>query len=338
MITSCLKRLQERYGEAVDREIESKLAPRHLTETFYGMMRYQLGYVDERLQPAATTSAKRFRPALCLLACEAVGGPPERALGTAACIELLHNFSLIHDDIEDQDPSRRYRPTVWKVWGEPQAINAGDGMFALANRVVLESGAPPQVSLMLARGFQQTALELTEGQYMDMNFEQRQDVTPGEYMQMISLKTGALTAFSAWSGALLGGGSGQTCSAFHTYGQELGRAFQIRDDILGIWAGSDETGKEEAKDLHNRKKTLPILIASERADPESSEVLSRFFQRRHDDLGSILRVLADTSARALAEEGVQRHLTSALAALRQAEIPPAACSELEQLARELTGQ
>jgi geranylgeranyl diphosphate synthase type I len=338
MRDSCLKRLQERYGAAIDAAIQSRLSGSEGTDSFFGMMRYQLGYVDQHLEPAGYTSAKRFRPALALLACEAVGGNPENALPTAASIELLHNFSLIHDDIEDHDPSRRHRPSVWRVWGEPQAINAGDGMFALAGCVVLAGHYDPHRALALSRGLQDTALMLTEGQYMDMSFEHRQDVSEAEYMHMITLKTGTLTAFSSWSGALIGGAEEGSCEALRRYGREMGRAFQIWDDILGIWGSPSVTGKEAAKDLWNRKKTLPVLLARARADGKSADIMDRFFLRQSDDLEALLSVLDATSARALAEERLQRYLAMAFRALRISQISELGRAEFEALARELAGQ
>ncbi len=303
-------------------------------QPFSGMMRYQLGEVDQHFEPVAPTGGKRFRPLLCFAACAAAGGNWRDALSIAAGIELLHNFSLIHDDIEDRDPTRHHRATVWKVWGEPQAINAGDGMLALANRVVASTPQEPQIAVDVARRFADTTLELTEGQYLDMSFEGRQDVTPEEYMAMISLKTGALINFSAWSGAFIAGASDAVCTATSRYGAELGLAFQIHDDIQGIWGTAAATGKQEAGDLHNRKKTLPVLLALSRAGPDGRRTLTSFYRRDNDDIEAVLRVLADTDARGLATAAVEGHREAALAALRTGVGPDPA---LAGLVPELTG-
>src|SRR5437588_4527295 len=163
-MTSSLRRLQERYGLSLNGEIDRALSREGgPLRPFYDMMRYQLGYVDERLEPVRDAAGKRFRPALCLAACEAAGGPWQEALSVAAAIELLHNFSLIHDDIEDRDPTRRHRPTVWKVWGEPRAINAGDAMFALASSAAATCAPNARTCLQVARRFQATTLALTAG-------------------------------------------------------------------------------------------------------------------------------------------------------------------------------
>ena len=333
-----LKQLQTRFGAAIDEEIRAQLARRGPGSAFYGMMGYQLGYVDAGLRPVATAGGKRFRPLLCLLACDAAAGSWTQALHVAAAIELLHNFSLIHDDIEDHDPERRHQPTVWKVWGEPQAINLGDGMFALANRVVAEAADEPEMALELARRFQDTALQLTEGQHMDMTFETRQDVTVEEYHRMVARKTGSLIAFSLWSGAFVGRADVETQRALCQFGSEFGDAFQIHDDMMGIWGSPTATGKEAANDLRNRKKTLPVLLAMERAGSAEAEELRRFFSGRSDDLEAVLAILAATDARREARGRLSQHLTRAVLALRDARMADEGREDMRSLAYELTGQ
>lgn len=159
----------------------------HLTG-HYGMLRYHMGWLDPQLQPAQVNSGKRVRPVLVLLACEAAGAPADQALPAAAAVELLHNFSLIHDDIEDDSPTRRHRPTVWALWGRPQAINAGDAMFTLARTALADlpaRGLSAGRTLEAFHVFDETCLRLTEGQYLDMSFENRMDVTVDEYLTMI---------------------------------------------------------------------------------------------------------------------------------------------------------
>lgn len=228
----------------------------------YGMMRYHLGWADAQLQPEVTPAGKRLRPIICLLACLETGGAPEDALPAAAAIELLHNFSLIHDDVEDGDEVRRHRPTVWKLWGVPQAINVGDGMFALAYAALqgIENEAIPTSTALTIFGlFTRMCQALTEGQHMDMSFETRTDVTVAEYMRMIRGKTGALIGASAAIGALIGGATSGQAQALHEFGEALGLAFQIQDDILGIWGDPAVTGKAAGNDILRRKKSLPLL-------------------------------------------------------------------------------
>jgi geranylgeranyl diphosphate synthase type I len=237
----------------VDAELERWMGVASNLRHFADMMRYQLEFVDEHGSPLTTSSSKRFRPLLCLLACQGAGADPARAMTVAAAIELLHNFSLIHDDIQDRDETRRHRPTVWKLWGGT-GYKRGDGMFALASRASVDASEDPVIGLDVARRFQCTTLLLTEGQYLDMSFEQRTDVDAQEYLDMIARKTGALIEFSLWSGARVAGADDVALEAFGNFGLELGKAFQIYDDIQGVWGDTTTTGKEAAKDLSNRKR------------------------------------------------------------------------------------
>lgn len=338
MRADALRSLQQRYGPAVEREVRSWLASRPGPGPLYGMLSYQMGHVDGALNPQRAPTGKQFRPILCLLACEAVGGTWQDALPTAAAIDLLHNFSLIHDDIEDRDPSRRHRATVWKTWGEAQAINAGDSMFALAGRGLLETRIPTKALDVLARQFHDMSLSLTEGQFLDMQFESRQDVTPDEYLDMIGRKTGALVAFSCQAGALIGGASDLARDALHGFGCDLGMAFQIQDDIQGMWGSPNATGKAAAKDLENRKKTFPVLMALQRALPEQRQILQDFYARRSDDVATIKRILDSTGARSLSEEAMRRRQRQAASALEAANLDHRFQQILESLAVELTDQ
>lgn len=330
-----LKVVQDRYGGELDRVLASCLNGRN-GSLFFGMMRYQFGYVDEELIPVTSSGGKRFRPLLCLLACESVGGSWSEALQAAAAIELLHNFSLIHDDIEDRDPERRHRPTVWKVWGVSQAINIGDAVFAEAIRTMLMAHPRPEICLELTRRFGDVALLLTEGQYLDMSFETRSDVTPSEYLQMIERKTADLIAFSMWAGAEIGSASASTRDALFSFGLDLGKAFQMHDDIMGIWAPAAVTGKEVAMDLRNRKKTLPVLIAGERSTSQERFRLGAFFARKSDDLADVLGILRRTEARSEAESHVRMYMERATVHLGQANLRPNARTEFESVARQLT--
>ncbi|MGL4651851.1 MAG: polyprenyl synthetase family protein, partial [Caldilineaceae bacterium] len=215
----------------------------------YGMLHYHMGWLNEALLPEISPSGKRLRPMLCLLACAEVGGEVARAIPAAAALELLHNFSLIHDDIEDGDEMRRHRATVWKIWGVPQAINAGDGMFALAFAAIQrlnDRGVAPETTLAALRIFTQTCVDLTEGQHLDIGFERRDLVEVEEYLRMIQGKTAALIAGSVAIGAAVGGAESEQDAALWRFGHNIGLAFQIQDDILGIWGDPEVTGKAAA--------------------------------------------------------------------------------------------
>jgi geranylgeranyl diphosphate synthase type I len=295
----------------------------------YGMMRYHLGWLDEQLEPVEAPIGKRLRPLICLLAVEACGGNSEKGIPAAVALELLHNFTLVHDDVEDGDAVRHHRPTVWKLWGEPQAINAGDGMHVLAHLTLLdlaERGVPPATVLLLAQRLAETSLIITEGQHLDLAFERRDDVSPAEYLDMIARKSAALIACAAEMGALVAGGDAQA-EALANYGLQLGLAFQIRDDILGIWGEVGTTGKP-AGDVRRRKKTLPSLYALTRANTEDEAHLRHLFaleEPSEGDVAAALAVLERTGARSHCEKMVSRY--SAAARNNLLELPPSEARE-----------
>jgi geranylgeranyl diphosphate synthase type I len=230
------------------------------------MLRYHLGFANADGSAARINAGKRIRPVLVLLSCAAVDGDPDLVLSAAAGVELLHNFSLIHDDIEDGDALRRGRPTLWKQWNIAQAINSGDTMFAMAYAGLQRCtahGVPAERVLRALDAFTRTNIHLTVGQHLDLSFETRDSVTAAEYLEMIAGKTGALTRASCEIGAILGGGSAAQIAALGEFGASLGRSFQLQDDVLGIWGDPSKTGKADS-DLVHRKKTLPVLYAAER--------------------------------------------------------------------------
>lgn len=323
----------------LEAEMRTILAvPEAIVAEHYQMLHYHLGWVDEAFQPGDFGSGKRIRPLLCLMACDAVGGDPQLALPAAAAVEILHNFSLIHDDIEDGDETRRHRPTVWKQWGMPQAINAGDGMFALAYAGLLRSsrqGVADGTVVAALNRFTACCLALTEGQHLDMRFEQQERVSVADYLRMIEGKTASLVAASLSIGALLGGAPAPVDDALYRFGQHIGLAFQIRDDILGIWGDPALTGKAAGNDILRRKKSLPILYALENAQVGESLAQRMRQPMTADDLPALLGLLAAAGAREFAEEQVHAHHGQGLAALGEALGPDAATSPLGGLADDL---
>lgn len=330
------------YLEAVETAMKRLLSsPSPAAEPLYGMMRYHLGWVDDVFRPARTDTGKRVRPLFCLLSCAAAGGKWQEAVPVAASLELVHNFSLIHDDVEDSSVTRRHRRTVWAVWGIAQAINAGDAMFTLARSAVhglAEQGTPADVVLAILRRIEETSLALCEGQHLDMAFEDCPTVTLEDYMSMIEGKTAALLACAAETGALVGGGMRGPHADFREFGRQLGLAFQMVDDILGIWGDPAVTGKPAADDLRSRKKTLPILhalaVLEARDDDRLAQILARP-KLSEADVRTAIACLEEADARRYTDELATEHTERALAVLDRAAEPSAAREMLRNLALKL---
>jgi len=307
---------------------------------FYAMQEYHLGWRDERLTPAQADSGKLLRPLLSLLACRAAGGAPERALPLAASIQLVHDFSLIHDDIEDLGETRRGRPTVWKLWGLAQGINTGDGMLIVAHLAVhrlSEVGVPPEITLEVIRRFDEAILTVCEGQFLDLSYEGDLRISEADYLAMISRKTATLVAAACGLGAIVGGANATMATAMFDFGQNLGLAFQVQDDVLGIWGDSAVTGKPPAADLHRRKVSLPIIYALHGA--EQREGLARLYGKKRpgdQDVRRILDILEQAGARGYTEGVAASYHKEALAALDSVRGEDAAAlAELRRIAEGL---
>ncbi|CAN5673132.1 polyprenyl synthetase family protein [soil metagenome] len=237
------------------------------TKELYEMVRYHLGLDHEAGDDGR---GKRLRPLLGLLAYESIAGDHRPALPGAAAVELGHNFSLVHDDIEDGDSERRHRATLWTVYGIAQAINAGDTLFTLSRLALhrlTELGFSDAKVLALVRLYDETCLALCEGQFMDIwSAERSERMSVDFYFDMIGRKTAALIAASVQAGAMLATDDEAVVDAYRGFGWSLGLAFQLNDDLLGIWGEEQTTGKEPS-DLARHKKTLPVIYALENAQP-----------------------------------------------------------------------
>ncbi len=318
--------------DAMGRFLEGK------TLRHYGFMRYHLGWEDAEGKRTDGRTGKLLRPVLCLLSCEAVGGDPERALPAAASLEFLHNFTLVHDDIQDASPTRHGRDTVWSLWGQALAINVGDGLYALAHYAMLtlpDHGVPAETTLRAISELDEASLRLCEGQFYDLSFEERDLVGCDEYLAMIEGKTAALMGASMAIGALVGGADEGTVGAFREAGRRLGLAFQIRDDVLGIWGDPADTGKVTGEDIWSRKKTYPVVYAMEHGSEEDRARLQalysapRFKQEAFDEVTAILE---RSRARSASDEAALRHAEAALAALEGLDLHPEAREGLATLA------
>jgi geranylgeranyl diphosphate synthase type I len=301
---------------------------------FYGMIHYHLGWADADFKPVSIPAGKRIRPMLCLLTCEAAGGDPRQALPAAAGIELVHNFSLIHDDVEDQSEMRRGRPTLWVRWNVAQAINAGDALYSIAhsafNRLV-QAGVPPERHIVARARFDRTCIRLTQGQFLDLSFEVRGSVTADEYLEMIDGKTAILVSGAAAIGAIIAG-SGRV-EHFAEFGRNVGLAFQIQDDLLGIWGDPEVTGKSAASDIASRKKSLPVLVGL-----ENSPELKALYAAPEIDVPRVVALLEQVGAKESAEKMAGDYTQRAMAALEDARPQGGAGQALTELAMSLLGR
>lgn len=245
-------------------------------ESLPGAMRrvalHHFGWEHADGSPAAGNAGKAIRPALVLTAAAALGGRREPAVRAAAAVELVHNFTLLHDDVMDRDTTRRHRPTAWTVFGDADAILAGDAMHALAMRLLAED--PHPASATAAARLASCVVELCEGQHADTAMEKRGpgEVTLDECLVMAEAKTGALLGCACALGALYAGGSAADVEAMDAFGREAGLAFQLIDDVIGIWGDPSRTGKPAGADLVARKKSLPVVAALASGTPAAREL------------------------------------------------------------------
>jgi geranylgeranyl diphosphate synthase type I len=282
---------------------------------------------------------------MCLWCCEAAGGDWHDALGAAAAVELLHNFSLIHDDIEDDSEARRGRPTVWKVWGLAQGLNAGDALFVLAQlalwsgRVELKSNAAANNTgqSSLARyhdvfaTFNRAALELTQGQYLDLAYERADQLTLEQYFKMIQGKTAALLRASAFIGARMAADDSKVVNSFAEFGQNLGMAFQISDDVLGVWGDPELTGKSARTDLISRKKSYPILLAMQGQEGQELRALITGDRWTEGEVSRAFELVNRSDAQALAANQAEEFAARALSALSSTGLDNPAIDRLSAL-------
>jgi geranylgeranyl diphosphate synthase type I len=313
-----LKDFTETMLPAIEDELQRIVArldePR--TQAFHAMLTYHMGWSGEGSGPEAR--GKRIRPLLVLLTTAACGADWQPALPAAASIELIHNFSLVHDDIQDHSDLRRGRTTVWKKWDMPQAINVGDALFILAHLAHLETGTkfPAETALRAARIIHEACLSLSSGQFLDISYEQRNDLTIEDYWPMIAGKTAALLSACTQVGALLGGADEANQEAYCNFGHYLGLAFQVHDDYLGIWGDSALTGKSTESDLVACKKSLPVLYGLEKKGP--------FAQRwtdgpiRTDEVEALAKQLAKEGAKLYTQQQADGMTDLALQSLRAA--------------------
>jgi len=345
-MTDTINTVFQRYHQEILQELHqafltqnTSLAERANYDTLlkiYGQMQYHLGWVDQQLRPTDGQPGKLLRPKLLLLSYELawaqgqtpsinpLASSPRPALPAAAAVELAHNFTLLHDDIQDGDVERRHRPTVWSVWGIPQAILVGDALFALARLhlwKVLDEGVEPATALSLAKLFDTALLKLTEGQHLDMFFEKQQQVSLSSYEEMISHKTAILMSCATEMGAKLGTSNQEIIEGLARFGHALGLAFQVRDDMLGVWATEAELGKLPVGDIYRRKKSLPILHAFQYAQPDDQQALAKMYNQdapiTQEQVQEVLAIFVRTQTREYCNQFLAQQCQQARLALAQ---------------------
>ncbi|MDE2836866.1 MAG: polyprenyl synthetase family protein [Chloroflexota bacterium] len=292
-IERCLREAVEAGGE---------LAP---------MLRYHMGW--ETLEGTPTRGGgKALRPILCLAACEMSGGDWRDALPAASALELIHNFSLAHDDIQDGDETRRGTPTLWRIWGVPTALTAGNAMRVIADRTagaLTAQGATSDVARATVAELTRRYMEMIEGQYLDLSFETAEQVSVNDYLDMIGRKTGALLESAMHMGALVATGDHATAQGFGECGMRMGVAFQVRDDYLGVWGDPAFTGKPVGADIRRKKKSLPAVYLFESTPPEERSWLEETYRAEEIDgerlegvMAMLERLGGDTYVQRIAEE------------------------------------
>jgi geranylgeranyl diphosphate synthase, type I len=298
---------------ALDRELGrlSQRAGSSQSALLTEMVQYHLG-----LRKSGERPGKRLRANIALLTCEAFGRRYADALWAAVAVELVHNFSLVFDDVQDRDELRRGRPSVWKVWGTGQAINAGAALEALVTSAVVDLLPPryaertrPALALL-----SEAMLALCRGQVLDLEFEQRVDVSVDEYLEMIGLKTAALFECAARLGGVAAGVGDAALDKAGKFGHHLGVAFQVIDDIVGVWGSSAQTGKPVGSDLKNGKKTLPTLVALRTGPAGNRRVLRSLLTRARftpAEMETARAIMTQSNAQATCRRQAAEHLAEA---------------------------
>ena len=320
---------------AIEAELQrqiSRLDEPH-TKPFYEMLTYHMGWTGEGAGAAAT--GKRIRPLLVLLTTAACGTEWLHAAPAAAAVELVHNFSLVHDDIQDNSDKRRGRKTVWKIWGMPIGINVGDALFVLSNQAIMDlsENYPADTVIAAAKVLHNTCLDLTRGQFLDMSYEDRNDLGVEDYWPMVAGKTAALLSACCHIGSILGGADEAKQDAYRSFGHAVGIAFQVQDDILGIWGDEAITGKSAASDLLEGKKSLPVLHGLSKGGKFAERWAKGPIQP--DEVEELAQLLASEGSYEYTH-GMSRQMTTlALNSLREADPQGEAGEALMELANRL---
>src|SRR5579871_728811 len=329
-------------GVAVARDLvgpATEAAINRLSPRVRRVAAYHYGLADAEGNPVQVGSGKALRPALALLSARAAGVAPERGVPAAVAVELVHNFSLLHDDIMDGDTERRHRPTAWTVFGVGPAILAGDALLALSQDILLED--PSARGPWAARCLSAAVQRLIGGQGADLAFEKRDDVTLAECLEMAGDKTAALMACACSIGAVHLGAPPTLAMALAGFGAHVGLAFQLTDDLLGIWGAPEVTGKPVRADLRARKKSLPVVAALTSGTPAATElagILASEAELTEEELIHAADLVVAAGGRQWAEQEADAELAAANASLADIDLPADVRAELTAIAEFITAR
>jgi geranylgeranyl diphosphate synthase type I len=295
------------------------------------MSSYHLGWTEADGRPRDGAGGKFLRGCLALWAADRCGGRPHDAAPVAAAVEWIHNFTLVHDDIQDGDRERRHRPTVWAVWGAPQAINAGDGMHAIAYRALLGGHGHPATRLRAVTAVNNAVIAVIEGQCLDLALEGQVNTSATTYLRLAAAKTGALIGASLEAGALISGADTRQAALLRRAGIELGIAFQMRDDWLGTWGDSAVTGKGRGGDLERRKLTYPVVVGQSRLRGAARREFRRLYAYPGGAEDRILALLDEAGASEAVNMELERRSRSSVRLAQRCGLSGAAIAEFESI-------
>lgn len=329
-----------RYRAQIAAALREELQPHDSSgdaPAVYDMLRYYMGWADTDGNPIVATEGKFLRPTLCLFACQVTGGSIEQAMPAAVALELIHNFSLIHDDIQDQDETRHHRKTLWPLWGIPKSLVAGNVLRVVADsslESLIKRGVEPETALGVASLLTEAYLEMIEGQYLDLSFEGQPDLGMQDYLGMIARKTGALIRCAFTMGALIGSGDKATADAFRASGTALGFIFQVRDDVLGVWGDEQTTGKPVGADIRRKKNSFPVVHAMSQSKGQEKKSLLDIYNQdevAEGDVDKVLGIMEKAETREFAHTMAAEHGQDAADALESVELEPSARAEIAEL-------
>jgi geranylgeranyl diphosphate synthase type I len=300
--------------------------------------RYVMGWEAADRTPIIAASGKRIRPSLVMFGASLFTDDPGVALPGAVAVELVHNFSLVHDEIQDRDATRHGRPTLYALHGDAQAINAGDFIYAMAVNSLLSGPVDADRKVRALSLLQDAIVRMIDGQWHDLTFESRSDVSTDEYVSMIAGKTGAMLAVPLAIGATLAGATAKQADALRTWGERVGLAFQIWDDHLGIWGEPNLTGKSNSNDILRKKKTLPIIHG---LAGSARPTIERVYQRPEPtpaDIESVVSALNEAGSSSFTRETADHYVAEASRLLDLLDLPPERRSELRAVGEYLVNR